>query len=268
MTNISVTGILREYKSFSRDFWLQYKALEAIMQPELWNNVKMQLLRTKRIDEKILSLVDPTEFEVKKQEIDLEWKQKNDEAKQTGIAVHDAIRNALVTKSEYLPELKALSNYQVQNNTLSADEDGLYPEYRMELPLTDQFTLVGVADLIIKEGQSVKIIDYKTADKIEKSSKYDVSKHRKKTFKYPISHIEDSPYNEYQLQLSIYAWMVKKLFPNSEIDSLQIYHIVNHKLKKIYTVDYLEREVEKLINWHVKNITLKCEMEKCREIQY
>jgi len=62
--------------------------------------------------------------------------------------------------------------------------------------------------------------------------------------------------------------MVKKLFPNSEIDSLQIYHIVNHKLKKIYTVDYLEREVEKLINWHVKNITLKCEMEKCREIQY
>ena len=30
--NLSVTGILHNYKTFSRDFWLQYKALEAVME--------------------------------------------------------------------------------------------------------------------------------------------------------------------------------------------------------------------------------------------
>ena len=161
MTNISVTGILREYKSFSRDFWLQYKALEAVMQPDIWNNVKMQLLRTKRIDEKILSLVDSTEFEVKKQEIDLEWKQKNDEAKQTGIAVHDAIRNALVTDYD-----NAVKEYRLEGPLQSSDlfltaTSGLFPEHRMELLVDEDVALIGIPDVIQIQNNQVTIIDWK-----------------------------------------------------------------------------------------------------------
>ena len=68
----------------------------------------------------------------------------------------------------------------------------------MEVKLDDEITLIGVADLIIKEGNKVKIIDYKTGQKIEMHAKYDASKKQKKSFKYPMSHIEDSKYNEYE----------------------------------------------------------------------
>jgi phosphoribosyl-dephospho-CoA transferase len=73
MVNISVTGILREYKTFSRDFWLQYKALEAVMPETEWNNVKMILLRTKRVGPEILAKVDIEAYEMKKAEIDADW---------------------------------------------------------------------------------------------------------------------------------------------------------------------------------------------------
>jgi hypothetical protein len=40
--------------------------LEALIPEAEWNNVKLQLLKTKRVDTKVLQLVDPVEFEVKK----------------------------------------------------------------------------------------------------------------------------------------------------------------------------------------------------------
>ena len=50
MTNLSVTGIIRNYHYFDREFWLSYKALEAVMNPVEWNYIKMTLLKSKRID--------------------------------------------------------------------------------------------------------------------------------------------------------------------------------------------------------------------------
>ena len=269
MTNISVTGILREYKTFSRDFWLQYKALEAIMPEAEWNNVKMILLRTKRVGPEILAQVDIEAYELKKAEIDADWLQKSEEAKQEGITVHDMIRNAITTESPLCKDFAISTEiHKVQDYSTFLQNDGLYPEFRMEVKLDDEITLIGVADLIIKEGNKVKIIDYKTGQKIEMHAKYDASKKQKKSFKYPMSHIEDSKYNEYVLQISLYAWMLKALFPHIEIESLQLYHISDLKLKKIYNVDFLQKEVQKLLTWHVKQVKLKQEVEKCREIQY
>lgn len=269
MTNISVTGILREYKSFSRDFWLQYKALEAIMQPELWNNVKMQLLRTKRIDEKILSLVDPTEFEVKKQEIDLEWKQKNEEAKQTGIAVHEAIRDALIVDYP-----NAVKKYRLDGELRSPDlfltaTSGLFPEHRMELLVDEDVTLIGIADMITIKDGVVNCIDWKTDEEgIKFKSRYDMSKKSTKRLKYPMQKFEDCSGINYQLQLSLYMWMILKLRPDLKPGKLQIAHIKDMKIHHIYDVEYLEKDIEKLINWHVKSLKLKQKTMECREIEY
>ena len=269
MTNISVTGILREYKSFSRDFWLQYKALEAIMQPELWNNVKMQLLRTKRIDEKILSLVDYTEFKVKKQEIDLEWKQKNEEAKQTGIAVHDAIKNALVTDYD-----NAVKEYRLEGPLQSSDlfltaTSGLFPEHRMELLVDEDVTLIGIADMITIKDGVVNCIDWKTDDDgIKFKSRYDMAKKSSKRLCYPLSKFEDCSGINYQLQLSLYMWMILKLRPDLKPGKLQIVHIKDMKIRNVYDVEYLEKDIEKLIKWHVKSLKLKQKTMECREIEY
>lgn len=269
MTNISVTGILREYKSFSRDFWLQYKALEAIMQPEAWNNVKLQLLRTKRIDDKILSLVNTEEFEVKKQEIDLEWKQKNEEAKQTGINVHEAIKDALIIDYD-----RAVKEYRLEGKLQSPDvfltaTSGLFPEQRMEIAVDEDVTLIGIADMIsIKDGV-VNCLDWKTDEEgIKFKSRYDMAKKSSKRLKYPLCAFEDCSGVNYQLQLSLYMWMILKLRPDLKPGKLQIVHIKDMKIRNVYDVEYLEKDIEKLIKWHVKSLKLKQKTMECREIEY
>lgn len=269
MTNISVTGILREYKSFSRDFWLQYKALEELIPEAEWNNVKLQLLKTKRVDTKVLQLVDPVEFEVKKQEIDLEWKQKNEEAKQTGITVHEAIRDALIVDFH-----NAIKTYRLEGELRSPDlfltaSSGLFPEQRMELLVDEDVNLIGVADMITIKDGVVNCIDWKTDEEgIKFKSRYDMSKKSTKRLKYPMQKFEDCSGVNYQLQLSLYMWMILKLRPDLKPGKLQIVHIKDMKIHHIYDVEYLEKDIEKLIKWHVKSLKLKQKTMECREIEY
>ena len=267
--NLSVTGILHNYKTFSRDFWLQYKALEAVMDPFLFDNIKLKLQKSKRIDPKYLENIDIAEFEQKKFEIDADWRQKSEEAKAVGTSVHEMIHNMLCTDLQGCRKYGIPTDqYKVEANENFLNSNGLFPEFRMEVKLDEDYTLIGIADLIIKEGNKVKIVDFKTADKIEMKSRYELSKKKKSSFKYPISNIEDCNYNEYTLQLSIYAWLLRNLFPTLEVTSLEIYHIQDLKLKKIYPVTEMKEEVEKLIPYHLKSVKLKRECDKCREITY
>lgn len=270
MANIGVTNLISQYHFFEREFWLSYKALEQVVDPIKWNEMKMTLLKSKRIDDKIFLSVSREEYEKKKSEIDSEWKQKNDAAKATGTALHEKIHNMLVTDANSCKTSFGIptDQYKICATEEFLNSNGLFPEFRIEIPLDETYLLVGIADLIIKDGNNIQIIEYKTDDKIEQHSHFDMAKKKKKTMKYPLSKIEDCNFNHYTLQLSIYAWMLKKLDPDLQITSLQIYHIVNDKLKKIYKCDFLEKEVDKLMNWHLKSINLKRDMEACREIEY
>ena len=40
------------------------------------------------------------------------------------------------------------------------------------------------------------------------------------------------------------------------------------RVKKSFEVPYMEAEVNQLIQWYMKDIRLKQEMDKCKEIQY
>ena len=269
MTNLAVTKILSSYRQFSRQFWLQYKALEAVMNPTLFDSIKLTLQKSKRIDPKFLEQVNIEEFEQKKAEIDAEWLQKSEEAKATGTSVHEMLHNMLCTDLQGCQQYGIPTDqYQVEATENFLNSDGLFPEFRMEVKLDDDYTLVGVADLIIKDGNRVKIIDYKTADKIEMKSHYEMSKKHSKKFSYPLSSIDDCNYNEYALQLSIYSWMLRQLDPTLEIVGLEIYHIQDMKLKKIYSVEEMKKEVEKLIPWHLKAVKLKKATDDCKERIY
>lgn len=270
MTNLSVTSLINTYKVFSRNFWLSYKALEAIMVPSEFEKIKMTLMKSKWIDPKIFEKVDKNAFELKKAEIDFEWKKKSEDARNTGIAVHDKIHNMLVTD---LPECQRCFGIPTDKYGVAAvekfqTENGIFPEFRMEVPLDDEYQLVGVADLIIKDGNDITIIDFKTDEKIETSARFDMGKMKKKCLKYPLSKLEDCALVHYQLQLSLYAWLVKQINPEFNIVSLEIMHIKDGKLKKTYPVEYLEKETETLIKWHLKATRLKKETDKCKELNY
>lgn len=266
-TTIGCTQLLNSYKIFDRKFWLAYKTLEKI-HPH-FDDIKMALLRAKRVDN-YLKDVDEQLYITELNLLDQEWKQKSLEARQAGTVMHEQIHNMLVTD---LPGCKVCfgiptDQYQVMQREKFKESDGLFPEFRMEWDLDENYTLVGIADLIIKKGNHIKIIDYKTNDKIEQHSYYDLSRGKKKHLKFPLCNCEDCDLVHYQLQLSLYAWMIKQICPDVIIDSLEIYHIKEGKLKKIYPVEYLSKEIDILLKWHVKQLYLKQAMDSCKLIEY
>ena len=52
-------------------------------------------------------------------------------------------------------------------------------------------------------------VRYKTDEKIDKDSHFDLANKKKKCMKYPLSKLSDCNLTHYQLQLSLYAWMLQ-----------------------------------------------------------
>lgn len=268
MIKLSVTGIIQSYHIFNKDFWLDYKTLEAIMPNDQFEAIKTKLMRSGMVREQLIP--DKEQFQIKRAEIEADWKQKSEEAKAEGTRVHESLQQAVISDPVYCKTTFGLptDRLKVVEATKPLEEDGIYTEYRMEVPVDDYGVIIGVADVIIKQGNKIKIIDYKTSEKIEKKSRYDMKAKKKKTFAYPISSIEDCNLNVYTLQLSIYAWLLQQLNPELEIETLEIYHIRDNRLIKIYPVEYWKDTVDKLIHWHVKNTRVSDEMQKCQTIYY
>ena len=70
--NISVTSIINSYHQFDREFWLSYKVLEKI-HPN-FDSIKLNLLKSKRIDQKYLKEIDINQYNLEKALLDAEWK--------------------------------------------------------------------------------------------------------------------------------------------------------------------------------------------------
>lgn len=271
MNTMSVTGILREYKIFDREFWLSYKTLEKLLPPDQFNLIKIPLMRTKQVKDEYLQSINKQVYETERQLLDAEWKEKSNEAKEAGIKLHDTLHNMFCTN---LAEVQTTFGIDTESYHVKATEaflntdKGIFPEFRMEIPLDDDYCLVGIADLIIKDGNDITIIDWKSSDKISSKSRYDLSKKRDKTFKYPINHLQDCDLVQFQLQISMYAWMLQQMNPEFNIKTLKIIQVKDFKVKHEYIVEYLKKDVDKLITWHLKNTKLQIEMQKCREIEY
>lgn len=271
MNTMSVTGILREYKIFDREFWLSYKTLEKLLPPDQFNLIKIPLMRTKQVKDEYLQGINKQVYETERQLLDAEWKEKSNEAKEAGIKLHDTLHNMFCTN---LAEVQTTFGIDTESYHVKATEaflntdKGIFPEFRMEIPLDDDYCLVGIADLIIKDGNDITIIDWKSSDKISSKSRYDLSKKRDKTFKYPINHLQDCDLVQFQLQISMYAWMLQQMNPEFNIKTLKIIQVKDFKVKHEYIVEYLKKDVDKLITWHLKNTKLQIEMQKCREIEY
>lgn len=271
MNKISVTGIVNSYHVFDREFWLAYKTLEKLLSKEDFDSIKLQLMKSKKIPHNILEKVGLETYEIELQLLDVEWKNKNNQAKEEGIAIHKQISDMFQSD---LKEVKInlgvdTDLYQVKKTEEFLNCDcGIFPEFKMEIPLEDDYYLVGIADLIIKNGNSVTIIDWKNTDKIDFKSRYDVSKKKSKFMKYPLCKLMDVNGVHYQLQLSLYGYMLQKLDPTINIECLKIIQIKDGKIRKEHIVDYLQDVIDKLLKWHVKHMQLHCKTKECKLIDY
>ena len=145
-------------------------------------------------------------------------------------------------------------------------DEGVYPEHMVYLKSAG---LCGQADLVEVVNGHININDYKTNKAIKTKGFTNWEGITEKMFA-PLTHLDDCNLNHYNLQLSIYAYIIKKHNPKLKIGKLTIQHVkfkqlgtdangypINEHVDgepvvediKIYDLPYLKDEVRTLIMW-------------------
>ena len=145
-------------------------------------------------------------------------------------------------------------------------EEGVYPEHLVYLKSAK---LCGQADLVEVVNGHINIHDYKTNKEIKEKGYTNWEGITNKLYK-PVNNLDDCNINHYNLQLSIYAYIIKKHNPKLKIGKLTIQHVKFVKVGedsngypitkvengepvleevKIYELPYLKDEVSSLIMW-------------------
>ena len=266
---ISVTTLVGQYTVFDSAFWSAYKALESLVDDEVFLGIKNDLLDKKQFNLRYLDMtnVNEDDFNERRREILADWDAKREESCIRGTAVHKELE--LGHLSGDTKEIKKLGlGGKFNTNTTNKIEYGaqrVYPEILLSRVSPDgELRIAGQADLVIIDGFDVHILDYKTSKKIDKKSYYDRKKRRSQMMKYPLNNIEDTNFWHYSLQLSTYAWMIEKMDPRFNIKSLTIIHYDHGGGVTYHECQYLKNDVERMLSDYKRKIKHD-EFKKSRE---
>lgn len=261
---ISVTTLIGEYENkFDEYFWSRYKALETFLDGDAWSNVRIKLQNTKKWNPELLTIynIKEEDFDKEVNKIILEWAENRDEACDHGSWVHSLMENTFYGNTQFdfgkYGYAEASGLYDCPRNYYELDlENGVYPEFLMSWQSKDGILkIAGQADLIIKQGNDIICLDWKTNKEIKKRSFYDKQRKDVIRMKYPLNNFMDVNYYHYQLQLSTYAWILQQRNPNFNIKGLSIIHIDRQGKQTEYPLDYCKNDVERMIkHYHHKLI--------------
>lgn len=274
---ISVTQIISQYcEEFNEEFWSAYKALEALMDAETFFILKKSLLATKKFDDRYLSKfgIDKTVFLEKQQEIKNTYDKNRNESCERGTAIHLSKELSFYNKQRHdfskFGYESINGEYECKENYYQLNlARGVYPEFLISVTSSDKILRVaGQIDLLIKDGNDIYIVDWKSNKKIEKTSYYDKSKKQHKMMKFPLNNLQDSTFNHYQLQLSLYAYMLQTLHPEFNIKGLCIYHIDHDNNETKIPVEYLKEDVIRMLKHYKKQLKIQSELTKIKPIEY
>ena len=270
---ISVTTLINKYsEEFDEDFWSSYKALEEIMDGDTFSILKKALLATKKFNPKILKKfqIDEELFAQKKAEIVAQYNATKNEACEHGTAEH--LRKELSFYGKHNFDFgrygyKDLSGeYDCKKNYYELDlERGVYPEFLIAVTSRDGILKVsGQIDCLIKNGNEITILDWKTNKEIKKESFYNRSTKQHQMMKFPLNNIQDSNYWHYALQLSLYAYLLQTLHPEFVIKGLKLIHIDREQNETEYEVPYLKDDVERMLKHYKRQLKIEQELDRLK----
>lgn len=167
----SVTTLVGQFEQpYDKEFWSSYKALEKLTGDE-FISVKPALLKTKKFS---IDYIDPfnlnvNDFNKAKEEILAQWAAKNKQSCDRGTAYH-----LVQEEAAYVGENKFIQDHineccevpfadfivEKGNYDLLSHERYICPEYLAQYSKND-FFLAGQADVIIRDGNYVDVLDYK-----------------------------------------------------------------------------------------------------------
>lgn len=207
------------------------------------------------------------------------WKNEADRACTLGNWYHDQREQdiisceTIVKHETTLPVIKPLLDGTGKKLApLQKLINGIYPEHMVYLKSAG---ICGQSDLVEVVDDTVHITDYKTNKKIDINSFVNWEGISKKMLG-PVAHLDDCNLNHYNIQLSIYMYIILKHNPNLKAGKLIIHHIsFNEKEEtdefgypitelsdqgepiirdiEIYELPYLKNEVMSILKWYETN---------------
>lgn len=207
------------------------------------------------------------------------WKRESERACDLGNWYHDQREQdiidceTIVRHNTVLPVVKPITDVQGRKVAPSQQlTDGIYPEHMVYLKSVG---ICGQSDLVEIANNEVHITDYKTNKKIDKTSFVNWEGMSKKMLSV-VAHLDDCNLNHYNLQLSIYMYIILKHNPKLKPGKLIIHHITfeeedekdeydypiikldaekNPIIKNIevYELPYLKEEVINVLKWAKEN---------------
>lgn len=165
---ISVTTLIHKFEPpFDKEFWSAYKAIEQLVEPDYWKQIRKELLATKTCTPKLLAGYDISidDFNAVQQNILDSWQKENLASTQRGSKIHSDLEHSFYAQKTDI----SLQKYGlggkfvcVEGKTELDLENGIYPEYLIYYESPDgKLSLAGQIDLLVKEGNSFSIIDWK-----------------------------------------------------------------------------------------------------------
>lgn len=272
---ISVTTLIERFgQPFDKEFWSAYKALEKLIPIQAWQLEKKSLLSTNKFDKEILNVYNIKELDFNKtqQAILDEWDKTNRESCERGTKIHALLEQSIykMGNNVSLKKFGVGGKFVCDKYRTTLDlENGVYPEYLISYKSSDDLLrLAGQIDLLVKDKNDITIIDYKTNKEIKTKSGFNTQTKTTSKMLYPLNNLDDCNYRHYNLQLSTYAWMVKKLNPSLNIKDLIMIHFGHDDKQTIYHLDYLEKEVEDMLKFYKKQLIKDSQHKKYKRIEY
>ena len=257
---ISVTTLIGSYaQPFDSDFWSKYKALEKILDTDVWKDLKKTLLNTHRITKEILEAysVDINDLNKEQQNILDAWDKKKIESCERGTKIHSQLEHSFYNMKDDKPLQKfgLGGKFICKEGYTKLDlENGVYPEYLISWSTPDNIlNLAGQIDLMVKYGNDIVIIDHKTNEKIDLKGGFNTVTRGTAKMQYPLNTIEDCNYGHYELQLSTYAFMLQQRHPEYVIKDLILNHYDHNMKNTLYHCIYRKDEEKRMLADYYKN---------------
>ena len=272
--SVSVTTLIGKYENpFDVFFWSSYKTCEKLMSEETFHVLKETLLATKRwTDDMIEKLhLDPIIFDKTRKEIQKGYDDERNKSCERGTKIHSNFEEMYYTSEKQdLKKFGLGGVFTCKKGYYELDlEKGVYPEFLVSLKSSDGILRVaGQIDLLIKDGNDIIIVDYKTNKEIKKHSYFDKNRFSRIMMKYPLNNIEDCNFYHYSLQLSTYAYLLQQIKPELNIKKLMLIHIDHDDKITEYTVDYLKNDVERMLKHYKKLLKQTTVLDRDRPIVF
>lgn len=174
------------------------------------------------------------------QELVLEmWEKENKKATTRGTKIHKLMEN-YINFGEKADGYEWM--FKSYDKILPYAVNKFKKVYSENLLHIDEYKVAGTADLIYDHGDSFTIGDFKTNKKFNFASDFN------EYFNDPISHLPYCEFNNYALQMSMYAFMYEKM-TGKRCKKIVVYFLKEDKWQPIHC-NYLKTDIQNILNWH------------------